>query len=173
MQRPDGGSGVSYLDFAKNQVLGAVKKVATTQPRATGGQTVTIACPVERIEQFWRDPEQMAVVLGDIAEVELMAPDRYRWRFLDEPKLVWESELIDEPEGLRFVGTGDRNQIAVTYRPAPDKLGTEVTLRVNTPAPGLLAGAAAFKALYRLRALMQTGEVPTIRTNPSARKSAR
>ncbi|OBI24212.1 hypothetical protein [Mycobacterium sp. E2238] len=164
---------MSYLDFAKDQVLGAVKKVTAAQPRRSAGQTVTIACPVERIEQFWRDPEQMSVVLGDIAEVELRSPDHYRWRLLTEPKAVWESELIPEPEGLRFVGTGDGKQIAVTYRPAPGKLGTEVTLRVTSPAPGLLAGGAAFKALYRLRALMQTGEVPTIRLNPSARKSAR
>lgn len=164
---------MSYLDFAKDQVLGAMKKVASMQPRRANGQTVTIACPVERIEEFWRDPEQMSVVLGDIAQVELRSPDRYRWRFLNGPKAVWESELIPEPEGLRFVGTGDGNQIAVSYRPAPGKLGTEVTLRLKAPAPGLLTGAAAFKALYRLRALMQTGEVPTIRSNPSARKSAR
>jgi hypothetical protein len=48
-----------------------------------------------------------------------------------------------------------------------------VTLRVEAPAPRLLSGAAAFKVLYRLRALMQTGEVPTIKSNPSARASAR
>ncbi|OCB31378.1 hypothetical protein [Mycobacterium parascrofulaceum] len=164
---------MNYVNFAKDQVLGAVKKVTAMQPRPSGGQTVTIACPVERIEQFWHDPEQMSIVLGDIAEVELRGPDRYRWRLLAGPKTVWDSELIPEPEGLRFVGTGDAKQITVTYRPAPGQLGTEVTLRATTPAPDLLAGAAAFKVLYRLRALMQTGEVPTVRTNPSARKSAR
>lgn len=164
---------MSYLDFAKDKALGAVKMVGAGQPNRTTAQTVTIACPVERIEQFWRDPEQMSVVLGDIAEVELKGPDRYRWRSLTGPTLVWESELIPEPEGLRFVGTADASRITVSYRPAPGKLGTEVTLRADTPVPGLLAGAAAFKALYRLRALMQTGEVPTIRNNPSARKSAR
>lgn len=173
MQRPNEGSGVSYLDIAKKQVLGAVKTVTAALPRHATGQTVTIACPVERIEQFWRDPEQMSVVLGDIAEVERRGPERYSWRSLTGPKVVWESELVPEPEGLRFVGTRDKNQITVTYRHAPGKLGTEVTLRVGAPAPGLLAGAATFKALYRLRALMQTGEVPTIRHNPSARKSAR
>jgi uncharacterized membrane protein len=164
---------MSYLDSAKHQVLGVVKKVVDAQPRRAAAQTVTIKCPPDRIEQFWRDPNQMSVVLGDIAEVNAAGQDRYRWRLRDQPDVAWESRLIPEPEGLRFVGTEDDSHIAVTYRPAPRDLGTEVTLRVNTPAPGLLSGAAAFKVLYRLRALMQTGEVPTIQSNPSARKSAR
>lgn len=164
---------MSYIEFAKDQVMGAVQKVAAAAPRRAAEQTVTIACPVERVEQFWRDPEQLSVVLGDIAQVEACGPDRYRWRSLSGPTLSWESELVPEPEGLRFVGTGDRNQIAVSYRPAPGDLGTEVTLRVAASAPALFSGAVAFKALYRLRALLQTGEVPTIKFNPSARKSAR
>jgi hypothetical protein len=110
-------------------------------------------------------------VLGDIAEVETIGNDRYRWQLMDGP--AWESRLAAEPGRLRYVGTSDDNELAVEYRPAPNDLGTEVTLRVKVPAPGLLSGAAAFKVLYRTRALIQTGEVPTIRSNPSARKSAR
>lgn len=172
---------MSHLGVAKEQVLdpikgavkGAAKKIVDMQPRRAAGQTVTIACPLERIEQFWRDPNQLSVVLGDIAEVDQAGRDRYRWRLIGQPEVVWESELIPEPEGVRFVGTGDGNQIAVGYRPAPRDLGTEVTLHVEAPAPALLSGAAVFTVLYRLRALMQTGEVPTIKSNPSARKSAR
>lgn len=164
---------MSYLDFAKDKALGAVKMISAVAPRHATAQTVTIACPVERIEQFWRDPGQLSVVLGDIAEVEVRGPDRYCWRSMDGPELAWETELIPQPEGVRFVGTADASQISVSWRPALGKPGTEVTLRADAPVPGLLAGAAAFKALYRLRALMQTGEVPTIRRNPSARKSAR
>jgi uncharacterized membrane protein len=134
---------------------------------------VTIGCQVERIEQFWRDPGQLSVVLGDIADVEAVGRDRYRWRLRNEPAIVWESELIPQAHGVRFVGTGDGNEIAVRYRPAPRDLGTEVTLWVQSPAPRLLSGAAAFKVLYRLRALLQTGEVPTIQSNPSARAFAR
>lgn len=85
--------------------------------------------------------------------------------------MVWESTLVEEADGVRFVGDG--NQIEVKYRPAPHELGTEVALSVKTAAPALLSGAAAYKVLYRLRALMQTGEVPTIQSNPSARKSVR
>lgn len=164
---------MGYLDIAKNQMRGVVSKVADNQPRRATAQTVTIRCPVERIEQFWRDPDQLSVVLGDIAEVDAAGQDRYRWQLSNGADVSWESRLVPEPDGVRFVGTGDDNQLSVSYRPAPRDLGTEVTLRVKTPAPGLLSGAAAYKVLYRLRALMQTDEVPTIRTNPSARKSKR
>ena len=164
---------MNYLDTAKNQVLGAVSKVMESQPRRSTAQTVTIACPLERIEQFWRDSRQLSVVLGDVAEIDATGEDRYRWRLVDHPDVVWHSRLVPGPEGVRFVGTGDGNQLVVSYRPAPHDLGTEVTLRVETPVPGLLTGALAYKMLYRLRSLMQTREVPTIKFNPSARKSAR
>lgn len=162
---------MSYLDFAKNQVLGVVNRVIDVAPRRSKAQTVTIACPVERIERFWRDPDQLSVVLGDIADIEAGGRDGYRWRFSADPDVTWDSTLIDEPDGIRFVGNG--NQLVVNYRPAPRELGTEVTLCVTAPAPALLSGAAAYQVLYRLRALMQTGEVPTIQSNPSARDSAR
>lgn len=145
--------------------------VADAAPAGAKAQTVTIACQPERIEQFWRDPDQLSVVLGDIAEVEALGGDRYRWRLDEGP--AWDSRLAVEPGRVRFAGTGDDHELVVEYRLASNDLGTEVTLRVQAPAPGLLSGAAAFKVLYRLRALVQTGEVPTIRNNPSARKSAR
>jgi uncharacterized membrane protein len=166
---------MGQLDAVKDRVLGSVKGAVTkvvdaAPPRATA-QTVTIACPVERIAQFWRDPLQLSVVLGDIAEVEASGDDRYRWRLLEGPDASWESRLVAEKDGVRFVGDG--SELAITYRAAPRDLGAEVTLRATTPVPGLLAGAAAYKVLYRLRALMQTGEVPTLRSNPGARASAR
>lgn len=166
---------MSYLEAAKDQVLGsvnwAVKKVVDAQPPRVTTQSVTIACPADRIAQFWRDPLQLSVVLGDIAEVEAVGDDRYRWRLLEGPDATWESRLVTEADGVRFVGGG--HELAISYRPAPRDQGTEVTLRATTPAPGLLAGAAAYKVLYRLRSLIQTGEVPTLRFNPSARASAR
>ena len=81
-----------------------------------------------------------------------------------EDAWVLTSMLVPQTERLTFI---------VAFRPAPNHLGTELSLRLKTPAPDLLTGALAFKILYRCRALLQTGEVPTIRSNPSARPSAR
>ncbi|ORJ64017.1 hypothetical protein [Mycobacterium simiae] len=164
---------MSYLSAAKDQALGIANKVINHLPRHDKAQTVTIACPVERVEQFWADPDQLSRVLGDIGDVTAVAPDRYRWRLRSGPEATWESKLVPQPVGVQFVGTADDNSLIVTYRPAPHDLGTEVTLHAKTPVPGLLSGAVAYKLLYRLRALLQTGELPTLRSNPSARASAR
>ncbi|WP_280506943.1 hypothetical protein [Nocardia farcinica] len=68
---------------------------------------------------------------------------------------------------------GGDAQLHIEFAEAPADLGTEVTLRVTAPVPGLLTGAVAFKVLYRARALLQTGELPTLAHNPSARAGAR
>jgi hypothetical protein len=55
-----------------------------------------------------------------------------------------------------------------------DAWGTTVTvrLRLSAPVPGMAAQALAGKAVRRLKALAETGEVPTTDHNPSARADA-
>lgn len=168
---------MSILDSARNQAknlaAGVIDKVVEKAPDATNGQTVTIKATVVEVEELWRDARRMSVVLGDLGDVEYSGPDRYRWHLHAGPvSTTWESRIHTDEGGLRFAGD-DGNEILVHFRPAPNHLGTEVTLKTKTPAPDLLSGALAFKLLYRCRALLQTGEVPTIRNNPSARPSAR
>jgi len=47
-----------------------------------------------------------------------------------------------------------------------------LTLRLEAPVPGLAAQALAGKALRRLKALAEAGEVPTTAFNPAARDDA-
>jgi uncharacterized membrane protein len=166
---------VSILDIARDEVLGVVNRLVDHTPHGEVSQSVTINCDVVQAEELWRDHRRLSVVLSELGEVEFTEPDRYRFNLHAGPvSVTFDSRLITENGGLRFVGIGsDDNEIIVAYRPAPQHLGTEVTLRTKTPAPDLLSGALAFKILYRARALMQTGEVPTLRENPSARKSPR
>jgi uncharacterized membrane protein len=164
---------VAVVDTARRQVLGVAKKLLDRAPTRATQQSVTIQCSVVDAEELWRDAHRLSILLGDLGDVQLSGSDRYRWRLHSGPvDTTWNSRLVSDNGGLRFVGE-DGNEIIVTYRPAPRHLGTEVTLRTKTPVPGLLSGALAFKVLYRARALLQTGEVPTIRHNPSARSSAR
>ncbi|WP_040785160.1 hypothetical protein [Nocardia pneumoniae] len=171
-----------YIDKAKEQLTDLVGKVAGSVSHGGNSQTVTIGRPRTEVEQFWRDPDRLSQVLGGIAEVRSSAPSRYEWilRPGADDSVEWNTTLVEEDDGLRFVGTtgeGDRTrggpQIQLTFRDAPRGLGTEVTIRARTPIPDILTGAAAFAALYRARALLQTGEMPTIERNPSARASAR
>jgi hypothetical protein len=47
-----------------------------------------------------------------------------------------------------------------------------VTLRLQTPVPRMAAATLAGKVVRRLKALVETGEVPTTAYNPSARSDA-
>jgi uncharacterized membrane protein len=179
---------VGYLDTALDTMLSTAKEqlrhVAGAVVDRTGhreqSQSITIGRPKESVQQFFQDPGRLSEVLGDIAEVrKTTADDRLCWAFRQGPLdgTSWESLLIADAGRLRFVDAkengGIGNEITLDFSDAPRGMGTEVTLRVKSPAPGLLSGALAYKALYRARALLQTGEIPTIRKNPSARKSAR
>jgi hypothetical protein len=60
----------------------------------------------------------------------------------------------------------------VRFRPAPQGRGTEVLLRLDAPAGGTLGfvpSAVAGKALRNFKSLVETGEIPTLKRNPSGR----
>lgn len=164
---------MSVIATARDQIVGLVEnvvdKLGDQSPPAGTAQTVTVACTVVAAEDFWRDARRLSAVLDDLGHVEFTAPDRYRWHLQAAGhEVTWESTVSSEPGTLRFADDAG-NEIAVSYRSAPRHLGTEMTLRAALPGPGLLRGAVAFALLYRARALLQTGEVPTIARNPSGR----
>ena len=123
------------------------------------------------------DPAVLSRLLGDLGSVEEVSDgdgDGYRWTLSageGHPGLQWRAELGRRDGGLRHEGDldGAVRSLDVATSPAPRDLGVEVRLRVDLPLPRLAAGAAAFTLLYRLRALLQTGEIPTLRPQPAAR----
>lgn len=161
---------VNLLDTAKDQVRSLAGRVfdgrSSDGRSAATRQTVTVTRPVDEVDAFWRDPQRLSAAFGDLGEVRFTEPDRYRWRLrVGDEEVDWDSRLTPGNPSLRFVDdTGHR--IEVGRRPAPGGRGTEVTLSADLPLPDLLAGAAVFTVLYRMRALLQTGEVPTIALNP-------
>ena len=175
-----------YIDKAREQLTDLVGKLVDSTAGSGNSQTLTISRPRSEVEQFWRDPGKLSEVLGDVAEVRSTEPGSYEWTLnpgADEPT-TWNTTLVEGDGSLRFVGetgedstaqnsTADPPEVELTFRDAPHDLGTEVTIRTKTPVPDILTGAATFKALYRARALLQTGELPTLRHNPSARHAAR
>ncbi|MET9029990.1 SRPBCC family protein [Nocardia sp. NPDC004168] len=169
-----------YIDDTKHLLSDLVGRVIESATSYSGSQTVTIARPRAEVEQFWRDPTSLSEVLGDVAEVRSPAPSTYEWRLYAgaDGHTTWKTTLREEDGHFRFVGSADQDagqglEIELTFREAPRNLGTEVTMRARTPLPDLLTGAGMFTALYRARARLQTGEMPTLAHNPSARSSAR
>ncbi|MEE2031179.1 hypothetical protein [Rhodococcus chondri] len=168
---------MSVVDRAGHIVNDLVGSVLPAGARRHRPQTMTIARPRSEVERFWRDPESLSRVLGEFGEVRPNHPGGVEW-VLDpdsEDPVVWRSDLVVESASIRFFGPGDDGSAPVTisFADAPGDLGTEVKIEFTGPVPEIMSRAMAFKALYRARALMQTGEIPTIRHNPSARESAR
>jgi hypothetical protein len=173
---------VNVLDAAKEQVKHLAErvtdKVGEAATRDSGIQAITIGRPRHEVVALFKDPGRLSRIFGDVAEVHDAGGDRLRWRFTlnDGEGPDWDCVVILEDETrLRFVDVNPERSagIELEFRDAPQGRGTEVIAKVASPAPGILSGPLTFKALYRARALLLTGEVPTIEYNPSARDSDR
>lgn len=147
--------------------------VERTGARPGPQQTLTIGAPLEAVQRFWRDPTNLSQVFGERTSVTESGPDRLRWTFeLGDEPTTWETRVLEGERELQFVAvrnSAQASRILLSFATAPHGLGTEVSMRADTPVPDLITGAATFTALYRARALLQTGEMPTLRVNPSAR----
>jgi len=177
-------------DKARSLVTGVAGRLSSLAGRGGQGggaaprtvqQTVTIARPAAEVAAAWRDPETLTRLLGDAGQVQSSGPGSYRWTLSTgstgdgaEP-VTWESVLHEEGASLRFASAGEpagdaqAHEVTVLLTEAPQGRGTEVTLRLHLPVPALAAGGLAFTVLYRCRALLQTGEVPTLHPVPAAR----
>ncbi len=181
-EHPSGPRG--SLEAVRRVASGAAQKLGDRLPPAVAGhlpvpasghhvpaqQTLTIAASAVQVLGPWSEPSVLGRLLGDLGSVEATGTDSYRWTFgsgdgSNAP--AWDTTLVRRHDGLRFEGGG--SSLELTTSPAPRGLGTEARLRADLPIPSAAAGAAAFTLLYRLRALLQTGEIPTLRPQPAAR----
>ena len=151
-------------------------------------RTVTVGKSPEDVYETWRDPEQFSRIMGHFADITWSDEDRLRWS-VHGPRgrdFSWETRIVaDEPgEFLRWETSAAAfvpNEGSVRFRQAPGDRGTEVTLSVSFDPPGGVLGEAALKrlasapetlvgeALHRFKSLVESGEIPTLEGNPSAR----
>lgn len=167
------GERVDYLQKAMDEVTTLIGRAVGSVSGGTGPRALTIERPRAAVEDFWRDPDNLSRVFDGFADVRSTAPDRYEWTAPPDgaDAIHWESVLLAEPNGLKFVDAvdPDRARIELEFTDAPRGRGTEVHISATAPLPRQLTGVAAFAVLYRARALIQTGEVPTLDRNPSGR----
>jgi len=154
---------------------------------ASASRSVTVGAPAEELYELWRDPEAFSRTMGHVADVTTSDGERYGWTTTGPGgrEFSWETVVVDaEPgERLTWATTAATLPVAATVdlRPAPGDRGTVVTLTVTADPPGGRIGEALFdrlelipemlvgRALARFKSLAESGEIPTLGTNPSGR----
>jgi uncharacterized membrane protein len=153
--------------------------------------SITIGRSPEELYRAWHDPQHIAAIMGELAQVESQGEGRFRWKielpvggplewstrnFEDQPNelIAWRTE-----PGAPFAHAG-----TVRFRPAPADRGTVVTLRMSFGQSGSALRGLTGKwltslpkhleesVLRRCKSLCETGEIATLEHNPSARKPA-
>lgn len=141
----------------------------------TEQQTLTIARTVEDVLRACLDPDVLDTMVSPAGSVHRGPAGVYAWTVADT---TIETQAHVEPNRVVFSGGPAQNPdepvVTVEAWPAPQGLGAEVVLRLTVPAgTGEVGGGLAFTMLYHLRALLQTGEAPTLGNVPSGRDGKR
>lgn len=158
---------------------------------AVGGsvaRSVTVDRSTEELRELLRDPDSLELIAGRFAEITSVDDERHRWTVsapLDR-ELTWETRLSEDRSGDRLTWTSVEDSTVfdrwtVSLEDAAGDRGTKVTLEARFDPPGgslgraalerldVVPGAVVATALDRLKSLAETGEVPTLEANPSAR----
>ncbi|WP_247730321.1 SRPBCC family protein [Halovivax limisalsi] len=179
----DATAGETGLERARSHDF----RAATDRPGIE--RSITIDESADELAALVDDPETIDRLVGPVASVEPIDgdPDWLRWTVTGPRALTatWELELLAEQPGSfsRWRSTDGSVlpvEYSLTFQEAPADRGTEVTLRLWLDPPGGRLGTAvvdrllardvlASTALYRLKSLAETGEIPTLDGNVSAR----
>jgi carbon monoxide dehydrogenase subunit G len=145
-------------------------------------QTLTVQRPTDQVFAALRDPAVLTRLLGDLGHVSAQG-SRYSWTLGEEGV---STVLAETTDGLRFARTGPDGvaepeddteggaeravDLFAEFTVTPTRDGTGSEVRARSQLPG---GTADFTFLYRLRALLQTGEIPTLGPQPTTREEDR
>jgi uncharacterized membrane protein len=152
-------------------------------------RSVTIDKPAGEIYQFWRNLENLPKFMNFLESVQEIDNKHSHWvaKGPAGSQIQWKAEIINEIEneliGWRSLPGADvPNAGSVQFKPAPDNSGTVVKVELQYDPPGGAVGAIIGKLfgndparlvdedLRRLKMLLETGEIPTVRGQPSGRR---
>jgi uncharacterized membrane protein len=152
-------------------------------------KAVTIYKSAEELYRYWRKFEMLPNFMKHLESVQPLNDRRSHWKAKGPAETVteWDVEItqdqINERIEWRSVeGAAVEEAGAVTFKKAPGDRGTEVRVRMEYNAPGekLAAvvaklmgedpGTRVYENLRHFKAVMETGEIPTIEGQPSGPK---
>ena len=162
----------------------------TANSRQRIRQSVTIGRSAPELFALWRKPDVLEKIRLPFEQLTILGSDHLRWKMkLPAGSLEIEVLLVEErPNELVHWRSTSSGPLQVDermwFKPAPKDLGTEVTLDYEVdfsrmPAGEMLRSVSSFfqraprsavkKVLENFKSLAETGEVPTLVRNPSAR----
>jgi uncharacterized membrane protein len=179
--------GISTAQRAPKEQEGKAKGKALRVERA-----VTINLPAQELYRRWRDLASLPEIIPALEEVQAQEDSRSRWttKARGPFALSWEAEIVREQPGEYLTwhslpGSSFRHQGSVQFTPATGGRGTEVrvTMEYHLPAGKLTARLASLcglspdqqvrEALRHFKALMETGEIPTVQEQSHGPSSMR
>lgn len=186
------GHSFLYQMLGVNTVNGRVRNetgASAIAPKVE--RSITIEKPADELYRFWREPQKLSQIMGNFAEVTAVSDNRAHWQ-VHGPfgrNMEWDTQIVEDRPGqiLRWEsleGAPLPNEGTLRFRPAPGDWGTEAMLCLRFDPPGGALGNRAMqrlnivpriladKVLRRFKSLAETGEIPTLAYNPSARAGA-
>jgi uncharacterized membrane protein len=179
-------AGVTALDMMVAQQL-----TRTDEQHAERALEVRRAIAVNRSPEecyrFWRDFQNLPRFMKHLKSVETRGPNQSHWVAKGPAgmEVRWDAEITDERENQmiswRSVGSAVYNTGTVRFQPAPGGRGTviRVDIRYSPPGGKVAAniakifgeepGQQTYDDLRRFKQMMETGEIPTTRGQPSGR----
>lgn len=159
--------------------LGARSKQMREEAVAHG--SVLLNCSTEEAYRFWRNFENLPRFMRHIDSVRTIGEGRSEWVALGPmgTRIGWKAEISSEREN-QFIawkslpGSDVNVEGSVEFQPARGNRGTMVTAIMRFRSPSAAFGTAAAKLLgkdpeflmrqdlRRFKALIETGELPTI-----------
>jgi uncharacterized membrane protein len=149
-------------------------------------RNVTINKPPDVLYRFWRNFENLPLIMNHLESVRVVDDKRSHWvaKGPAGTNIEWDSELTKEIENEQLDwqslrGSQVTNLGSVLFKQAPDNRGTEVKVIFGYDPPGGSIGAAFAKLfgeepsqqvaddLRRFKQLMETGEIATVKGQPS------
>jgi uncharacterized membrane protein len=148
-------------------------------------RTITVNKPVDVLYNFWRNFENLPLMMSHLESVKVLDNKRSHWVAKGPvgTKMEWDSELTKEVENEQLdwhslPGSEITNAGSVFFKKAPGDRGTEVKVILNYDPPGGSIGAAFAKLfgeepsqqvsddLRRFKQLMETGEIASVEGQP-------
>jgi len=175
------GGVVAYLGAKSNSL----------QREPISWSSVLLNCSPREAYRFWRDLENLPRFMRHLESVSLLDGNRSRWIAIGPlgKKVQWDAEIVNEREGELITwrslpGSDIEVDGFVQFRPANANRGTVLFAKIQYRTPKGAAGVALAKLLgkdpnflmrqdlRRLKALIETGEIPTIEGQTHGPRSA-